>query len=41
MDQLEAAGIVGPQSNGGKQRQLLVQDEMQLQMILDSLNNKA
>lgn len=40
MDQLEAAGIVGPPSNGGKQRQLLVQDDAQLQRILDSLNNK-
>lgn len=36
-DQLESAHIVGP-ANGPKGRQVLVQDEMQLQQILESLN---
>ena len=35
MDQLEAAGIVGP-AQGGKPRSVLV-DPTQLEMILDSL----
>ena len=36
MDQLEAAGIVGP-FEGSKARQILVQDEYQLEQILNSL----
>lgn len=36
MDQLEAAGIVGP-FEGSKARQVLVQDEYQLEQILNSL----
>ena len=37
MDQLEAAGIVGP-SEGSKSRQVLIQDEYTLEQLLDSLN---
>ena len=36
MDQLEAAGIVGP-FEGSKARQILVQDEYQLEQILNML----
>ena len=36
MDQLEAAGIVGPQ-DGSKGRQVLVMDEIQLERILETL----
>ncbi len=38
MDQLEAAGIVGP-FEGSKARQVLVQDEYQLEQILNNLKN--
>ncbi len=37
MDQLEAAGIVGP-SEGSKARQVLITDEDSLQKVFDSLN---
>jgi len=36
MDQLEAAGIVGP-ADGSKSRQVLVQDEIQLENLLATL----
>ena len=36
MDQLEAAGIVGPQ-DGSKGRQVLVMDEVQLERIFETL----
>ncbi len=38
IDQLEAAGIVGPSEGGGKPRQVLVSDPMSLEMILDDLS---
>jgi DNA segregation ATPase FtsK/SpoIIIE, S-DNA-T family len=37
MDQLEAAGVVGP-SEGSKARQVLLQDEYSLEQLLNSLN---
>jgi DNA segregation ATPase FtsK/SpoIIIE, S-DNA-T family len=37
MDQLEAAGIVGP-AEGSKPRQVLYQDELSLEQLFDSLN---
>jgi S-DNA-T family DNA segregation ATPase FtsK/SpoIIIE len=36
MDQLEAAGVVGP-SEGSKARQVLLQDEYSLEQLLNSL----
>lgn len=39
MDQLEAAGIVGP-AQGSKPRELYVNDEIELKMLLDALKNK-
>lgn len=39
IDQLEAAGIIGP-FEGSKARQVLIQDEMQLQNVLDTLKSK-
>lgn len=38
IDQLEAAGIVGPSEGGGKPRQVLINDPMSLEMILDNLS---
>lgn len=37
MDQLEAAGVVGP-SEGSKARQVIIQDEYTLEQLLNSLN---
>ncbi|MFA7616192.1 MAG: DNA translocase FtsK [Weeksellaceae bacterium] len=37
IDQLEAAGVVGP-FEGSKARQVLIQDEMSLEQLLDNLN---
>ncbi len=37
MDQLEAAGVVGP-SEGSKARQVFIQDEYSLEQLLNSLN---
>ena len=39
IDQLEAAGIVGP-FEGSKARQVLIPDEMALEELLNNLNNK-
>ena len=39
MDQLEAAGIVGPQS-GSKPREVLVSDLDELQRIIDAFRNQ-
>ncbi len=39
IDQLEAAGIVGP-FEGSKAREVLVKDEMSLEQLLNSLNEK-
>jgi len=38
IDQLEAAGIIGP-FEGSKARQVLIQDEVSLERILHSLDN--
>ncbi|MBA3647627.1 MAG: DNA translocase FtsK [Chitinophagales bacterium] len=40
MDQLEAAGIVGP-NQGSKARDVLIKDELQLEQFLTSLRQKA
>jgi len=37
MDQLELAGIVGPQTQGGKPREVYIQDEYRLEQILNNL----
>jgi S-DNA-T family DNA segregation ATPase FtsK/SpoIIIE len=39
VDQLEAAGIVGP-FEGSKAREVLIKDEMSLEQLLSDLNNK-
>lgn len=39
IDQLEAAGIVGP-FEGSKAREVLIQDEMSLEQLLNSLNSR-
>ena len=39
VDQLEAAGIIGP-FEGSKARQVLVPDEMALEQLLKNLNEK-
>jgi S-DNA-T family DNA segregation ATPase FtsK/SpoIIIE len=38
MDQLEAAGIVGP-NEGSKSRAVLVGDDIELRQVLDKLKN--
>ncbi len=38
MDQLEKAGVVGP-AQGSKPREVLVQDEMSLDMLINSINS--
>lgn len=40
VDQLEAAGIIGP-FEGSKARQVLIPDEMALEQFLNDLNNKS
>jgi len=37
MDQLQLAGIVGPQTQGGKPREVYIQDEYRLEQILKNL----
>ena len=39
IDQLEAAGIVGP-FEGSKARQVLIPDDMALEELLNNLNNR-
>lgn len=39
VDQLEAAGVVGP-FEGSKARQVLIQDEVSLERLLNSMNNE-
>jgi S-DNA-T family DNA segregation ATPase FtsK/SpoIIIE len=36
MDQLERAGVVGP-SQGAKPREVLIQDEISLEMLLNNM----
>ena len=37
MDQLQLAGIVGPQTQGGKTREVYIQDEYRLEQLLNNL----